>query len=121
LRAGQDAAVLLSWFVTTTPGGDPENGPGGTTAARPAGAVKCRCGAPGGERADRKARERLRTVFRRVDRKIRQGRFASAQRLPALHPLWGNGKRDGRTNLGFTRDWKIWIPRSAKADLGAPA
>ena len=28
----------------------------------------------------RKARERLRTVFRRVDRKIRQGRFASAQR-----------------------------------------
>jgi hypothetical protein len=27
----------------------------------------------------------------------------------------------GRTNLGFTRDWKIWIRRSAKADLGAPA
>jgi hypothetical protein len=39
---------------------------------------KCRDGAPEGERADRKVRERLRTVFRRVDRKIRQGRLASA-------------------------------------------
>jgi hypothetical protein len=29
--------------------------------------------------------------------------------------------REGRTNLGLTRDWTIWIPRSAKADLGAPA
>jgi len=52
-----------------------------------AGVNKCRSGAPEGERADRKARERLRTVFRRIDRKIRQGRFASAWRLPALRSL----------------------------------
>jgi hypothetical protein len=60
---------------------------------------KCRDGAPEGERVDRKTRERLRTVFRRVDRKIRQGRFASAQRFSALHSLIG-GKEKGRATRG---------------------
>jgi hypothetical protein len=60
---------------------------------------KCRDGAPEGERVDRKTRERLRTVFRRVDRKIRQGRFASARRFSALHSLIG-GKEKGRATRG---------------------
>jgi hypothetical protein len=68
--------------------------------ARPE-ADKCRGGAPEGERADRK---------------MRQGCFANTRRLPALHsPCWGNGKRDRRTNLGFTRDRRMMIRRSTCA------
>ena len=59
---------------------------------------------------------------RRIDRKIRQRAPRKRPAPPgAPFPLWGIDKGDGRTNLGFTRDWQIWIPRSAKADLGAPA
>jgi hypothetical protein len=77
---------LRAGFATPLPGG---------FGLRPA-TEKCRCRAPEGEHIDRKMCERLRTVFRRVDRKIRQGRFASAQRFSALYPLLGERKKDGR-------------------------
>ena len=49
----------------------------------------------------RKVHEHLRTVFRRVDRKIRQGRLASAQRFSALHSLnLRDGKRTGPPGVG---------------------
>jgi hypothetical protein len=57
---------------------------------------KCRDGAPEGEHIDCKMCERLRTVFRRVDRKIRQGCLASAQRFSALYSLiLRDGKKTG--------------------------
>jgi hypothetical protein len=59
-------------------------------------ADKCRCGTPEGERVDRKMRECLRTVFRRIDRKIRQ-RVSRKHPAPpgAPFPHWGEGKRTG--------------------------
>src|SRR5258706_14832733 len=54
---------------------------------------KCRCGGAEGERIDRKMRERLRTVFRWADRKVRQGCFADTRRLPALHSLIGGTEK----------------------------
>ena len=64
-------------------------------------AEKCCSGAPEGERIDRKMRERLRTVFRRIDRKVRQGCLASTQRFSALHSLiLRDGKRMGPPGAG---------------------
>jgi hypothetical protein len=68
--------------------------------ARPE-AGKCRDGAPRGECTDRKVHERLRTVFRRIDRKIRHGCLANTPRLPALHsPCWGIEKGTGAPSAG---------------------
>ena len=72
---------------------------------------KCRDGAPAGERADRKARERLRTVFRRVDRKIRQGRLASARALfGAPFPHSEGRKKNGRTPRRPKNTGSITLP-----------
>jgi hypothetical protein len=87
LRAGQDAAPARG-IRNPAPG----------RHWRKCQAGKCRNGAPEGERIDRKMRERLRTVFRRADRKVRQ---RALRKRPALFgtpfPHCEGRKKDGHT------------------------
>jgi hypothetical protein len=80
------------------------------------------CASPTASRKSGRLTRRASAFRRRTLRRSFARRGTLVAPFGAPSPRFCEGPlEDGRTNLGFTRDWPIMIPRSAKADLGAPA
>ena len=98
LRAGQDAVACRARIVTPIRG---------ASTVFEVGVQKYRCGAPEGERADRKARERLRPVFGWPIARLTKGVSHTPSASLRSIPLLGNG------------NWETGIPGAGIKIRGA--